>query len=150
MRPRCGQDWTAGYKWHEAAAAFGLARAMFNCGAHCLAGKGTPKDAAKAAEWFRLAADKGMAEAASNLGEMHRAGLLLSSSLLSSLSSSPPPSAREQERRFDEARRWHSKAASLGHAFSQQLLEDDRHFTPDQDDAEAYGKAGGKQGVVHK
>ena len=87
-----------------------------------------------------------MAEAASNLGEMHRAGLLLSSS-----SSSPPPSAREQERRFDEARRWHGQAAGLGHAFSAQLLEDDRHFSLDyQDGAQAEGQADGGQGGVFK
>ena len=65
-------------------------------------------DHAQAAEWFRLAAERGVAEAAVNLAEMCRLGLGMP----------------RGEPRPDEARRWLKRAEALGNHFASDLLED--------------------------
>ena len=67
------------------------------------AGRGVPKDGTKAIEWYRKAADQGVAIAQSNLGSMHDTG-----------DGIPEDDAK--------AAFWYRKAAELGDAGAQNSL----------------------------
>jgi TonB family protein len=78
----------------HAGAQFALAQGYFN-------GNGVPQDYVQAAHWFRQAADQGLAEAQSNLGDLYRMG------------------DKGVAQDFVESFKWYRKAAEQGHALSQ-------------------------------
>jgi TPR repeat protein len=79
------------------------AAAQYDLGMKYATGKGVPKDAAKAAEWFQKAAAQGHAAAQSNLGWMYASG----------------DGVRKDAAKAVE---WSQKAAAQGHADAQYML----------------------------
>jgi TPR repeat protein len=61
--------------WYTKAANQGNATAQFNMGVHFAAGRGVPRDEAKAREWYLKAAKQGYASAEANLGAQYMNGL---------------------------------------------------------------------------
>ena len=140
-------DEASAFRWHLEAAKFGLGAAQYATGHHYLTGSGTgatkgaagedgdgdssgdgEPDHAQAAEWFRLAAERGVAEAAVNLAEMCRLGL----------------GTPRGEPRPDEARRWLLKAEALGNHFASDLLAEGGELADSSLDSGGGGSGGGE------
>jgi hypothetical protein len=73
---------------------------MFNLGAMYGSGRGVPKNDAEALKWYRMAADKGSAEAQYTLGDIYEDGTGVMQD-------------------YAEAMRWYRLAAVQGHAGAQ-------------------------------
>jgi len=85
------------------AAVDGDPRAQFEVAAIYSEGQALEKDLAKAAEWYRFAAEKGFAPAAFRLGGLYEAG-------------------KGVERDLDKARHWYEKAAEAGNRMAMHNL----------------------------
>jgi TPR repeat protein len=108
-------------------------RAQFMLGLSYANGRGVAKDAEKAAEWYRLAAEQGLPEAQNNLGALYSAG-----------DGVPHDHA--------EAMRWWARAAAQGFARSQtnvaQLLSEGGDIPLDYVQAYKWATLAAAQGEV--